>query len=147
MRGVGGPEDRAALARLVDRVGLAHLHGGERRAVFGVRQSDFVAGPYGAVIRGKRDRDRPEESCGRAIALADAFPVGARHEALERREAADAEHDEVALLARADPDRLERARPRQLGGERFAAQRERLERAATMGCDETGHGAPPRLFW
>jgi hypothetical protein len=137
MRAVRGAEHRAALARLVDRVGLAHLHGGERRAAFRVGQRDFVAGFDRSIVGGKRDRDRPENSGGGAIAFAHAFPVGARHEAVERCEAADAEHDEIALLARADAHRAQGPRARQPGGERLAGQRERPEPASTMGRNET----------
>ena len=77
-------------------------------AVVGVGERDLGAGRDRvgeAAGRRERDRDRPEEAARGAIAVADAAPVGLGHEALERREAADAEHDEVALLARGDAQR------------------------------------------
>ena len=48
----------------------------------------------------ERDRHRPERAIGEAHLAADGFVVGLVHEAGERREAAVAEHLEVAELAR-----------------------------------------------
>ena len=62
----------------------------------------------------------------RAIVVADALPIGAGHEAVERREAADPEHDQVALFARADADRAQRLRAGALRRELFALQHQRL---------------------
>src|ERR1051326_4752918 len=97
-------------------------------------------------VVGRLRGNRPEQPPGGGIALAPPFPVGARHEAFERREAADPEHDEVAFLARAHAHRPKRLRPFVLRGERFPGQRERLQGSSTMGCDKTGHSAPPCLL-
>ena len=50
----------------------------------------------GRAVGGQRDRDRPEQPARRLHAVAHALPVGMGHEAFERREAADAQHDQVA---------------------------------------------------
>jgi hypothetical protein len=62
-----------------------------------------------------------------------------RHEAIERCEAADAEHDEIALLARGDAYRTQRARPCALGRKRLAGGHQRLERSPPMRVDQAGH--------
>ena len=58
---------------------------------------------------------------------------------VERREAADAEHDEVALFARGDAQLRQRAGAGALGREGVAFEQQRLELAASVGTDETGH--------
>ena len=111
-------------------------------AVVRIEQRDLRAGPEcrrGCPVRGQRDRDRPEQAARHAVAVAHAFPVGARHEALERREAADAEHDEIALLARAHAHRAQRPGARAFGGERLAGEHQRLERFASVRRYQSGH--------
>jgi hypothetical protein len=76
------------------------------------------------LVGGQRDGDRPEQAVGRLHAVAHALPVAVRHEAVERREAADAQHDDVALLARADLDLRQRLRACQFGLERLALQQQ-----------------------
>ena len=78
----------------------------------------------GALVGGQRDRDRPEQAARHLHAVAHALPVGMGHEAVERREAADAEHDDVALFARAD------AQPGQRRGARASRRRAPRPRAA-----------------
>jgi len=62
----------------------------------------------------QRDRDRPEEARGRAHAVADPLP-SAWVMKPRAREPADAEHDEVALLAEPHLERRQLLRPRLLG--------------------------------
>ncbi len=104
--GVGGPEHALAFVRLVDVVLLAS------RASW-------------PAVRRRRGRRRaiscPTAICSAAVACADtvigigqnrplsvlhvvahAAPVRVRHEAVQRGEAADAEHDDVAAFARSD---------------------------------------------
>jgi hypothetical protein len=123
MRGIGGAEHRLAFLRLVDLVALGDAHRGQRFAAFRVHQGNVF---FYLFLRRKRDGDRPEQARGEAVFPAHAFPVGARHEALERREAADAEHDEIAALARGDAKLGQGAGARLLRGERLALQRTRF---------------------
>ena len=72
---------------------------------FGIAESNVVAllellGEFLGDV--ERDRHRPERAVGEAHLVADGFVVGFAHEAGERREAAVAEHLEVAELARGE---------------------------------------------
>ena len=99
---VGGLVDHHALVRLVDAVLLGHLHGGHDLAGLAVHQGDiraFLDAVRGELVGRERDRDRPEQAVGHLHAVAHALPVGLGHEAGERGEAADAEHDDVADFA------------------------------------------------
>ena len=96
--------------RLVDAVLLADPQCCQARVTVGIEQCDLLpdgdrSGRRG--VGGQRDRYRPEQAAGQLHALAHAAPVVMRHEALERREAADAEHDEIASLAGGHHDLLQ----------------------------------------
>ena len=139
VRRIRRAEHRRAFVRLVDRVLLRDEHRRQRLPVVGIDQRDLVARADRVderQVRRQRDRDRPEEAARRLHAVAHALPVGVRHEALERREAADAEHDDVALLARADGELRQRGGLGLLGGERVARQQQRPQVAASMGINQ-----------
>jgi hypothetical protein len=51
------------------------------------------------LIRGKRNGYRPKQTARRFHAITNAFPIGPRHKAIERRKAADADHNQIADLA------------------------------------------------
>jgi len=106
----------AALVRLVDGVLFVTLMVASASPLSASSSATSFAGleaRRGGRVRGQRDRDRPEQAARRPVAVAYARPVCLRHEPVERREAPDAEHDEVALFARADAYRgSERARAR-----------------------------------
>ncbi len=144
---VGGAEHRHALVLLVYRVLLAQRHHGERRAVVRIDERDVGAD---LELVGRRfverqsDRDGPEQSVGHAHAVAYAFPVRARHEPLERRETADPEHDEIALLARADAHGRQRPGARAFRGEGFSCENEGLQRPSSVRPDQAGHSVFPR---
>jgi hypothetical protein len=135
MLGVDGAEHRLAFVRLVDAVFLGDAHRRERCVVVRIEQRDLVA-LRNAVrrrrIHGQRDRDRPEQARRGLETVAHALPVGARHEALERREAADAEHDEVALFARGDAQPRERPGAAGFGGALRLVQQQRAQAAAAV---------------
>jgi hypothetical protein len=61
------------------------------------------------------------------------------HEAVERREPADAEHDDVAFFARADAKLRQRAGASALGVERGPLELKRLECFSPVGVYESGH--------
>src|SRR5207237_7706848 len=82
---------------------------------------------------------RPEDAAAGAHAVAHAPPVRVRHEALERREAAEAEHHEVALLARADAKLRQRLRAAAFLGRALLIDEERAQPAGAVRCGE-GHG-------
>ena len=129
---VGGAEHRRALVRLVDRVLLGHRHRRQRFAGLRIDQRDRRCRSRSRrrrAVGGQRDGDRPEQAAGRLHAVADALPVGAGHESLERREAADAEHDDVALFARAH------ATP--------AASRRAASRRRALAFSSSGRNSPP----
>jgi hypothetical protein len=142
MRRVGRAEHRNAFVCLVDRVLLAHFHGGEDVVRIGIDERDIGADLDALgrrLVSRKRYRDRPEETACGAISVAHAAPVCVRHEARERREAADAEHDDVAFFARADAELRQRLRAGALGGEGIAFEQQRIERAGPVGANQTGH--------
>ena len=70
---------------------------------FGIAQRNFAAA--GRQLLGKffghieRDRHRPENSAGQAHVVTDAFVVGFRHKAAQRREASAHEQFQIANLA------------------------------------------------
>ena len=145
---VGGAEHLLALVHLVDRVLLGDLHGCHQRVGLGVPQCDLLADLDRVgerLLGGQRDRDRPEEAVlGRHLVLvADALPVGVPHEAVERGEAADSHHDQVAGLAAGQRHRLEALRLLDLGGERRTFEQQRLQFLASMWRDELAHRVPP----
>jgi hypothetical protein len=76
---------------------------------------------------------------GRAHFGAHAQVVGAVHEAVERREPADAEHDEVAPLARAHAHPRKRQRAPAFRGERLAGKHEGFEEASAVRRYECRH--------
>ncbi len=103
MRRVRCPKHGHALVRLVDAVMLVHRHQREHGIVVRIDQRDLAAvrdGACGLFIRRQRDRNRPERAVARPHVVAYTGPVRARHEAFERREPAEAHHDQVALFAR-----------------------------------------------
>ena len=143
MLAVGGAEDARALVRLVDGVLLGDAHRREQPAVIGIGKRDLRAhcdrvGP--GAGRRERDRDRPEDARRGAVAVADAFPVGVGHEAVQRREAADAQHHEVALLAGTDFQPRHLRGPRALRGQRLPGQDQRFQGTAAVGIYQ-GHGS------
>ena len=81
------------------RVLLGHLHGAHDFAGFAVNQGDIVADLDAFVVGRQGDRNGPEQAVGHFVAIAHTLPVSMRHEAVERREAADAQHDKVAGFA------------------------------------------------
>jgi len=102
MLDVGGLVDHDALVGLVDGVLLGQAHGRHDLVTLGVDQRDLLTlveavgqGPVG----GEGDRDRPEQAIRGLHGIADPLPVEARHEAVERGETTDTEHDQVAHFA------------------------------------------------
>jgi hypothetical protein len=55
----------------------------------------------------ENDRNRPEGAVGQSEFLADALPISFGHKAVQRRETADAHHDQVTANAGADFDLLQ----------------------------------------
>ena len=139
MRGVGRAKHACAFMRLVDRVFLGDEHRRQQFAAVRIDERDVIARPdrRGARrVRRQRDRYRPEQAARRAHPVADALPVGVRHEARKRREPADAEHDDVALFARADGEPRQRRRAALLGDPGLALEQQRAQADATVGADE-----------
>ena len=141
--GVGRPEHGRALVLLVDRVFLGDQHGRQHLAAVRIDEREILAGPDGSGERGasrQRDRNRPEQAARGLHPVADSPPVGMRHEAVERREAADAEHDDVAALARGDDQARERGRAPLLRGEGGALEQEWAEVAAAVRVNQRHDG-------
>ena len=136
---IGGLVDLHALVGLVDAVFLGHLHGAHDVAAFAVDQCDLVAGLDRFVIGRQGDGDRPEQAVGHLVTVAYAFPVAVGHEAVQRGEAADAHHDEVAGFARGHLDLRQRGGARFFGGECVTRQQQGLEFTATVGAYQFGH--------
>ena len=96
-------EDGFAFGLAIGLPDVFDVEDGEHDA-FGIAQGDLGAarlellGEFLGDV--ERDRHRPENAVGQSHLAADAFVVGFVHEAGERREAAVAEHLEVADLAR-----------------------------------------------
>ena len=93
-----GPEDRLALVDLVDGVFLRHLHGGEDLVIFHIHESDlFIDVNAVRQLFGRRqgDGNGPESSICHQVLVADALPVVIAHEAFQRGESADAQHEHV----------------------------------------------------
>ena len=134
----------AAFELLVDAVFFRDLHHREQAAVVRVRERDVLARrECGRAVAASTDsvigigQNTPAR---RAVVVADSFPVGVRHEAVERREAADAEHDQVALLARADAHRAQPPGPRLLGRERLSGEHQRLEGTTSVRGNQSRQG-------
>ena len=143
MLDVGGLEYGFTFVLLVDRVFFAHGHGCEQFTVRCIDQRDIRAGlDAGGDIfgSGQGNGDRPEESGSRFKVAAHAFPVGVRHEAVERGKAADAQHDQIAAFARTHRHFRQRARPSLFGGQRGAFQQQGFEACATMRRNQFGQG-------
>ena len=88
-------------------IGLGHLinfcdlHGGHEDALFGIEQGDLFTDFHGFVgVEGHGYR--PESTVGQSEIFTHGFPVGFCHEAVQRAEATDAHHDQVAFGAGAD---------------------------------------------
>ncbi len=148
VRGVGGVEHRVALERLVDRVFLHHAHRRHRRGGARIDQGDLGTGGDGRpghLVGRQGDRNRPEEAARQPIILAHAFPVGTAHEAVERGKAADAEHQQIAELARVEPHARHGRRAREPGQPLLALEEQRLQDLTAIRLDEIGHGASSRL--
>src|SRR5665213_1349944 len=79
-------------------------------------------------LRRKRDRDWPEQAFGRPHLVADTAPACMTHETGERREFANAEHHDIALLPRRDAYLIERSRTALLLGARVALELQRSAR-------------------
>ena len=98
----GAVEDRFGFGCAVGLPDFFDVQHGQHDAL-GVAQRDFAAA--GRQLLGKffgdieRDRHGPEDSAGQAHIVADAFVVGFRHEAAQRREASAHEQFEIANLA------------------------------------------------
>jgi hypothetical protein len=104
MRRIRGAEDLAALVLLVNPVFFGHAHRAHDGPCLKIPKGHFLARSDRArqfFVGRQRDRDGPEQAAiaRQAVVLAAAFPVVVAHEAFERREGADAHHDEVAGLA------------------------------------------------
>ena len=143
---IGRAKHQFAFERLVDRVLLGDAHRGERLGIIVSDKRDAVADSNrfrGGRIDRQRDRNRPEDARPRPIIATDAFPVGAAHEAVERRKAADAKHDDVALLARADGDFAQRCGACALGDKRIAFKHQRFQRTSAVRRYEIGHAVQP----
>ena len=139
-------EDRLALVGLVDLVLLGELHDREDRAVVRVGESDLDADlerGRSLPVRRQRDRDRPERAVREPQFVARALPVGVRHESVEWREPADAEHDEVALLARGNQQLRQRLGALAFLGRALFIEKQRLQALAAMRGNETGHERVP----
>ena len=111
--------------------------------IYACGQRDIRAGldAGGHIIgSGQGNGDRPEESGSRFKVAAHAFPVGVRHEAVERGKAADAQHDQIAAFARTHRHFRQRARPSLFGGQRGAFQQQGFEACATMRRNQFGQG-------
>ena len=126
MRGIGRPEHLLALVGAVDRVLLPH--GEHRHQLPGllVHEGDVLPFPQspGLLPPGReRDRDRPEGAVGQPELVAHPPPVRLPHEALERGEGADPEHDEIGRLPRGDRESGEAPGPR-LGVPQLGADEE-----------------------
>src|SRR5439155_447493 len=78
--------------------------------------------------RRQRDRDRPEDALAGLEVVADALPVLAPHEAVERGEGTDRHHNEVGGLPRAHPHLGQRPSLGFLLLELAAGEEERLQR-------------------
>ena len=114
---VGRPENRQALVRFVDPILLFDRHGREDLAVVRIDERDVAAETDArgvGVARGQRDRDWPEDAVRYVIRVADDAPIGVSHEARQRREAAEPQHDDVAFFARRDLKLWKRARAGEL---------------------------------
>ena len=143
---LGRAKHRPAFELLVDGVLLGHAHRSERLSTVGVGQGDAISDPNrlrDSRIDRQRNRNGPEDARRHAVVPTHALPVGVAHESIERRKAADAEHDDVALFARAHGDFAQRCGARSLGDKRLALQHERLESASAVRRDEIGHLIQP----
>ena len=148
VRGVFGPEDLLALVVLVDRVLLRDLHGRHQGVGLGVPEGDLLTDGdrVGQGPRGREgDRDRPEQVLlrGHAVLVADPLPVVVAHEPVERREAADPHHDEIAGFAAGQGNLLQLLGLANLAGQRRALEEQRLQSWTAMRWDQFAHDTPP----
>ena len=121
-------------------VALADLHGSVDRAI--ADEGNFLAGLdilgiFSGDVHG--DRNRPEGAVGEQHVIADALPVGLVHEAIERREAADTHHDEVALGARRNFNLFQAFGFLELIFKSFSFEQAADEAFSTMRGHELGH--------
>ena len=136
-------EDFLALVLLVffgHFVALADLHGSVDFAV--ADEGNFLSGLdilgiFSGDVHG--DRNGPEGAVGEEHVVADALPVGLVHEAIERREAADAHHDEVALGAGRNFNLFQAFGLLKLVFKSFAFEQAADEAFSTMRGHELGH--------
>ncbi len=138
---VGGLEHLLTLVRLVDGVLLVHQHGAHDVAVT-VDQRDFLAFGQtvgGGLVGGQGDRDRPEHAVGQRHVVAHTLPVGFPHEAVQRRETADAEHDQIAALAGTEGDFRQRTGRGQRAFPFGAFQQPDVQRFAAVGFHQLRH--------
>ncbi len=123
---------------------LGDLHGGVDFAV--ALEGDFLAlFDAGGFFLGHRqdDRDGPEGAVGQGHLLNGALPVGLGHEAFQRREAADADHDQVALFLGGDLHFLEAGGLLQFGFLGSAFHQTDDQAFASMRRNQFGHVKPP----
>ena len=98
---VRGLEDTHTLMGLVDGVLFCDQQGRHDLLTVGIDESNLCALANTVrrhLIRGERNGYRPKQTTGRFHAITNTLPIGPRHETIERGEAADSEHDQVADL-------------------------------------------------
>jgi hypothetical protein len=131
-------------------VGLGHfelfcdLHGGKNHPV--ALQGNLFAhvdrvGVGLADVQG--NRYRPEGAVGKGKVIANAFPVGLGHKAIQGAEAADAHHDQVALGPGADLNLLQAFGLFLLGDQFASVQFAANQTFTTMGGDQFRHTGSP----
>jgi len=125
-----------ALVCLVDGVFFRDLQGRQDFARFTIGQRDFGTGLDGLVIRGQRDRNRPEKAIGHFHAIANALPVGMGHEAIQRGKTTDTQHDNVTRFAGAHLDLRQRLGAGHFAGQCRTFKQQRLQCTAAMGIYE-----------
>jgi hypothetical protein len=91
--------------------------------------------------------NRPEQAVGHLVAVAHALPVGLGHEAVQRGEAADTHHDEVAGFTRGHLELGQGSCAGFLGSEGVASEQEGLEFTAAVGAYQSGHAISDHDLW
>lgn len=87
-----------ALEFLVDLVRFGDLHRGHDLVGFTTDQCDLGAGGEFFIMR-ERDGDRPEGAVGHLHLFTYTLPIIVTHKAIQRSEAADAQHNGIAGFA------------------------------------------------
>src|SRR5665213_179323 len=137
-----GLEHGHALVILVDAVLFADGQYREHRSVVRIDERDLLADCdliRGRGIRRQSNRNRPKRSVRNAHVIADATPIRLRHESLQRREAADAEHHDIPLLARCDRQPPQCLGVTELGRARTVGYLKWAQIAAAVRRYESGH--------